>query len=212
MATGWPVASVTGGAVAWVVPGALRRSREERDRLERREAIADVSSRIRDLIRSGVGISDALAESVEHAPRAVASDLRRLVAESRVSGLVEAAGAFAERVPDPSAELLASALATADRLGSRNLSDVLDALAESTTAHAAAIREARVRQTRNRMSARIVAAAPIFLLVAIRRANPAYLEPFGAPAGQAVLALALVLIWAGYVAMRRAARIDGDAR
>jgi tight adherence protein B len=212
IATGWPVASFAGGAVAWAVPGALLRSREERARLEQREAIAEVSSRLRDTIRSGVGISDALMQAVEHAPRAVAAELRRLVADARVSGLAEAAGAFVERLPDPSAELLGSALATADRLGSRNLSEVLDALAEATTAQAAAIREARARQTKNRMSARIVAAVPILLLLAIRRANPAYLEPFGAPAGQAVLAFAFALIGAGYVAMRRAARIEGAVR
>jgi tight adherence protein B len=212
IATGWPVAAFAGGVVAWAAPGALRRSREERVRLERREAIAEVSSRLRDMIRSGIGISDALMQAVEHAPRAVAADLRRLVADVRVSGLAEAAGAFAERAPDPSAELLASALATADRLGSRNLSEVLDALAEATTAEAAAIREARVRQTRNRMSARIVAAVPVLLLLAICRANPAYLEPFGAPAGQAVLVFAFALIWAGYAVMRRVARIEGDVR
>jgi Flp pilus assembly protein TadB len=212
IATGWPVASVAGGAVAWAVPGALRRSREERVRLERREAIAEVSSRLRDMIRSGLGISDALAQLVEHAPRAVAGELRRLEADARVSGLAEAGDAFAARGSDPSAALLGSALATADRLGSRNLSDVLDALAEATTAQAAAIREARVRQTRNRMSARIVAAAPVLLLVAIRQANPAYLEPFGQPAGQMVLGFAFALIWAGYVAMRRAARIERDVR
>lgn len=210
--TGWPVAFVAGAAVSSAVPGVLRRSREERSRLERREAIAEVSSRFRDMIRSGIGIFDALVQSVEHAPRAVAVELRRLVAEARVSGLSQAAAAFSERASDHSAVLLGSALATADRLGSRNLSDVLDALAEATTAQAAAIREARVRQTRNRMSARIVAAVPVVLLLAIRRTNPAYLEPFGAPTGQVVLAFAFALIWTGYMAMRRFARIEGDVR
>jgi tight adherence protein B len=211
-ATGWPVAGFGGGMVGWVVPGAMRRSREERARLERREAVAEVSSRLRDAIRSGVGIGDALVQAAEQAPRTIASDLRRLVSEARVSGLADAAGGFADRVSDPSAELLASALVTADRMGSRNLSEVLDALAEATTAQAAAVREARARQTRNRVSARIVAAVPILLLLAIRRANPAYLAPFHAPEGQAVLAFASALIWTGYVTMRRAARIEGSGK
>ncbi len=148
----------------------------------------------------------------EHAPASIRADLRRLVSDARVSGLAEAALAFADRVPDPSADLLASALGTAERLGSRNLSEVLDALAEATTAQAAAIREARARQTRNRVSARIVAAVPILLLLAIRQANPAYLAPFETASGQAILAFAFGLIWAGYVAMQRAARIEGPAR
>lgn len=212
LATGWPVAALAGGAVGWAVPGGLIRSRQERARLERREAIAEVSARLRDAIRSGIGIADALAQAAEHAPPAIAGDLRRLISDARVSGLSEAAGAFAERVHDPLAELLASALSTADRLGSRNLSEVLDALAEATMAQAAVVREAKARQTRNRISARIVAAVPLLLLLAIRQANPAYLTPFEEPSGQAVLAFAFGLIWTGYAAMVRAARIEGTVR
>jgi len=210
LGTGWPIAALAAGALAAAVPGMLGRSRDERARLERREAIAEVSSRLRDAIRSGIGIADALANVAENAPRRIRADLRRLVSEARVSDLPEAARAFAARVADPSADLLASALGTSVRLGSRNLSEVLDALAEATTAQAAAVREARARQTRNRFSARIVAAVPILLLLAIRQANPAYLAPFETPFGQVVLAFAFALIWAGYVAMRRAARIEGS--
>jgi tight adherence protein B len=211
-ATGWPVAALAGGILGGAVPGALRMSREEQARLERREAVAEVSSRLRDAIRSGIGVSDALAQAAENAPRVIRGELRRLVSQARVSGIPEAADAFAERVGDPSADLLASALATSERLGSRNLSEVLDALAEATTAQAAAVREGKARQTRNRMSARIVATIPLLLLLAIRRANPAYLAPFGEPTGQAVLAFAFALIWTGYMLMRRAARIEGDTR
>jgi tight adherence protein B len=211
-ATGWPAAALAGGCLGVVLPASVLRTREERARLERREAIAETSSRLRDAIRSGIGLADALARAAENAPRALRANLRRFVSDARVSGMPEAARSFAQRVRDPSADLLASALATSERLGSRNLSDVLDALAESTTAQAAAVREAWAHQTRNRMSARVVAAVPVLLLLAIRRVNPSYLAPFGAPEGQAVLALGLALIWAGYAAMRRAARIEGSAR
>jgi tight adherence protein B len=211
-ATGWLAAGLAGGILGAALPTSFLRTREERTRLERREAIAETSSRLRDAIRSGMGLADALARAAENAPRTLRADLRRFVSDARVSGLPEAARSFALRVRDPSADLLASALATSERLGSRNLSDVLDALAEATTAQAAAIREARAHQTRNRMSARIVAAVPILLLLAIRRVNPSYLAPFGAPEGQVVLAVGLAMIWAGYAGMRRAARIEGNAR
>lgn len=211
-ATGWPVAAVAGAAVGAAAPRAILGSREEKARLARREAIAEVCGRLRDAIRSGIGLADALGQAAASAPAPIAPELRRLVADARVSGIAPAASSFAERVNDPSAELFASALGLADRLGSRNLTDVLDALAEATAAQAATIREARARQTRARMSARIVASVPMLLLLAIRRANPAYLAPFSTPAGQLVLAFAFVLVWAGYVSMKRAARIEGGAR
>lgn len=209
MATGWPVAVAGGAALGAVAPQTLRRSKVDRTRLARREAIADISGRLRDAIRSGIGLSDALAQAAASAPVAISLDMRRLVSEAQVSGLAAAAASFGGRVNDPAAELLASALSLADRLGSRNLSDVLDSLAEATTAQAATVREAKARQTRARMSARIVAAVPLLLLLAIRRANPAYLTPFSTPTGQAVLAFALLLVWGGYRAMKRAARIEG---
>lgn len=212
LATGWPVAVIAGGLVGAAVPRSIIGSREERARSARREAIAELSARLRDAIRSGIGLADALGQAASNAPEPIAPDLRRLVAEARVSGLGHAARAFAQRMDDPSADLLASALELADRLGSRNLTEVLDSLTEAATAQAATVREAHARQTRARMSARIVAAVPILLLVAIRRANPAYLEPFATPGGQAVLAFAILLIWFGYQAMKRAARIEGSLR
>jgi len=209
VSTGWPVAAIAGGALGVAIPRALAKSREERSRLAKREALAEVSARLRDAIRSGIGLSDALAQAAANATPVIAPELRRLVAEARVSGLGLAAASFAQRVEDPSAELLGSALSLADRLGSRNLTEVLDSLAEAAMAQVSVLREARARQTRARVSARIVAAVPMLLLLAIRRANPSYLAPFGAPAGQAVLAFAFLLVWIGYASMKRAARIEG---
>jgi len=209
IATGWPVAAIGGAFLGATVPRVVTGSREERVRLAKREAIAEVAARLRDAIRSGIGLQDALAQAAGHAPAPIRGELRRLSTEAGVSGLASAAASFSERVNDPAGELLASALAFADRMGSRNLSEVLDSLAEATAAQAATVREAKARQTRARMSARIVAAVPIFLLLAIRRANPAYLAPFSTPAGQAVLGFALVLVWVGYQSMKRAARIEG---
>ena len=209
--TGWPVAAIAGAFVGATVPRVMTGSRDERVRLAKREAIAEVAARLRDAIRSGIGLQDALAQAAGNAPASIRADLRRLSTEVGVSGLASAAASFSERVSDPAGELLASALAFADRMGSRNLSEVLDSLAEATAAQAATVREAKARQTRARMSARIVAAVPILLLLAIRRANPDYLAPFSTPGGQAVLGFALLLVWAGYQAMKRAARIEGSA-
>ena len=91
IATGWPIAALAGGLVAAAVPEILRRTREERTRLERREAIAEISSRLRDAIRSGIGLADAFTNVAVHAPATIRADLRRLVSDARVSGLAEAA-------------------------------------------------------------------------------------------------------------------------
>lgn len=210
--TGWPAAALACGVVGWIVPEVLVRSRAERQRLEQLEALAFVAARLRDTIRTGLGIQEALAHVANQAPSAIARELHRLVVEIRMSGPQAAAAAFAARLESHSAEMFASALSLADRLGSNNTSEVFDSLAEATAAQAATLREARSRQTRQRISARIVAAAPLLLLVAIKRSNPGYLEPFDGFGGQLVLIAAFALIAAGYAAMSRVAQLEGRSR
>jgi tight adherence protein B len=210
--TGWETAAFAGGVLGAVIPVALVRARSERDRLRRMEAVAEVSARIRDALRSGIGIQDAIAQAARRPPVALESYLRRLVSDAKVGGLGAAAAAFADRLGDPAADLFASALTFSERLGSRDTSELLDSLAESTSARAATLREARVRQTRNRVSAQIVAVAPIVLLLGIKHANPAFLEPFDTASGQMVMVAAFGMIAGGYLLMLRMARIERRAR
>lgn len=210
--TGWTVAAVAGAIVGGWTPSALSRIRSEKMRLATTEAIAEVSARLRDSLRSGIGMQDALSQAARNAPSVLAADLNRLVADSRVSGISAASEAFARRLDDSSADLLASALGLTDRLGARHTSELLDSLSESAAARALVLREARARQARSRLSARVVALAPLLLLLAIRRANPAFLEPFNTVAGQAVLALTFGMIAFGYLLMLRMARVDGGRR
>ena len=68
------------------------------------------------------------------------------------------------------------------------------------------------RSTSGPLSARIVAAVPLVVLVAIRQLNPAYLAVFDTPFGQMVLAACFVSVALGYAAMRWTARLPGDPR
>lgn len=210
--TGWAAAAAACAVLGWITPMALRRVRGEKDRLARTEAIAELAARIRDSLRSGIGIQDALKLAAHNAPNVIAADFNRLVADMRVSGLSEAADKFAVRVTDQTADLFASALALAERVGSGYTSDLLDSLAESAQARAAVLREARARQAHNKTSARIVAAAPVLLLIAIKRANPAFLEPFDSLLGQSVLLVAFAMIAVGYLAMKRMGQLEGGSR
>lgn len=204
--TQWPVAALAGGILGARLPSMLHNARVERLRVERIEAIAELSARLRDSLRAGIGIQDALSRAAMNTGPAIAPELRQMVAEATVSGLGPAAGSFATRL-GPDADTLAAALTLGERLGARNTSEVLDALAESTAATAATLREARARQTRARTSARVVAAAPLVLLLMIRLSNPQYLEPYNSAGGQLLLGFALALIAVGYAAMLRTARV-----
>ncbi len=210
--TGWPVAVLVGAVGGAFVPRSIRAHAEARRRAERSEAIAAVAAGLRDAVRGGLGITEAIGGQARWGPPALRGELGRLAAETTMLGLPEALARFAGRLGDPLADLLAATLALNARLGGRNVAGVLDALAVAVRAEAQTLREACARQAQQRLTARIVAAAPLLILLAIRRANPAYLAPFATPSGQGVLALAALLVVAGYTVMLALTRPPAAAR
>jgi Flp pilus assembly protein TadB len=208
----WPVltlAALLGGLLA---PRAWAARTQAAERAARSEAVAEVAAGLRDGVRGGLGVTDALGGLARWGPVVLRAELAEVTAQAAILGLPHALESFARRVGDPLADLLAGTLALNQRLGGRSLSEVLDELAAAIRAEAHTLREVRARQAQQRLSARLVAAAPVFILLAIRQTNPAYLTPFASPLGQGVLALALLMVAAGYLAMVRLARPPAGIR
>jgi len=170
------------------------------------QALADTAAGLRDAVRGGLGLSDGLAGLATYGPPLLRQELVKLAADSGRMGLAAASSRFAARMKDPGADLLAATLAFNDRVGGKQVTEVLDAMAEELAAEARTIRELRARQSRQRTSARVVALAPLVLLVVLRQVNPAYLEAYGTPTGQLVLGAASLMIGIGYLVMIRLAR------
>jgi tight adherence protein B len=210
--TGWPVAAVTGAVVGWELPRWVRSRGDHRRRARRRDAIAEAAARIRDSVRAGVGLGDALSALGAHGPAPIRSACRQLAVDLQLSGMEAALDGLRARLDDPLGDLLCRAVFTADRTGGRNLSTVLEDLAETARRQAATLREIRAHQARNRYTAAIVAAAPVALLLGMRLVNPEYLAPYRTAAGQVVLAVVFALIAAGYLAMARVARLPREPR
>ena len=209
---GWPVLTLAALAAGLLVPQWWAHRAAAAAQASRTEAIAEVAAGLRDAVRGGLGVTDALGGLARWGPVALRPALGQLAADAAAVGLPAALDGFARRLADPLADVLAATLALNHRLGGRNLSQVLDDLAAAIHAEAHTLREVRARQAQQRLSARLVAAAPLAILVAIRQTNPAYLTPFDTPTGQTVLAVALGLIVAGYGAMVRLARPPAGTR
>lgn len=207
VATGWPAVAAAGAILGGLAPAAIRARQSERLRNARREALAELAARLRDAVRAGLGLVEGLVIVAGSPPEALRSELRDLVSESRASGLTAAAERFAARLEDPLADLFARALALADSLGSSGVIEVLDGLADSAQSMALTMREVRARQLRQKVSARVVAAVPVLLLLAVRWSNPEYLASYSTAQGQLVLTFGLGIIGFGYWAMVASARV-----
>lgn len=212
IATRWGAAALAGAVIGGLVPRAIAARNKEKVRAARREALAEVAGRLRDSVRAGLGLTEGLSLVAQNAPIALAAPLRELAAEARIRSIQTAVGRFASEMNDPLADLFARALALADRLGSSGVTEVLDGLAEAASQTAHTAREVRARQLRHKASARIVAAVPVLLLVAIRFTNPDYLAPYSSASGQVVLLFGFGLIAAGYWTMSQTARLPEPPR
>jgi Flp pilus assembly protein TadB len=210
--TGWPVLTLAAIIGGFLLPRAWFSRGDVQAQAARSEAVAELAASLRDAVRGGLGVTEALGGLAAWGPPVLRRELGELAAEASVLGLPEALGNFARRLGDPLADLLATTLALNHRLGGRNLAEVLDDLAAAIRAEAHTLREMRARQAQQRLSAKLVAAAPFAILLLIRQTNPDYLVPFRSVIGQGVLALAVLLVVAGYAAMVALARPPAGTR
>ncbi|MGE3795309.1 MAG: type II secretion system F family protein [Dehalococcoidia bacterium] len=212
MFLGWPALSLAAGIVGALVPSWVARQRDEH-RLEAVEdAVVEAVAVLRDGSRVGIGIEDGLRSLARTGPLALRPAFRALARDLRLAGFEEAVTRARAQVAHPAFDMLSAALLMSYRVGGRNLSEVLDGLGRSVRGTARARREVRAQQAEHVLSARVIAALPLVLIVAIRATNPGYLEVFSTPGGQLALAACLVSVAVGYAGMLRATVLPGRER
>jgi tight adherence protein B len=209
---GWPMVSFAGFLLGLALPSWYLTNRHQRDRTAMQLALADAVDSLRSAVRAGMSVEEALASLARNGPGALRPALTDLVRGLRVSGFEEAVTRTRERLADPVFDMMAAALLMSHRVGGRNLSTVLEALSRSVRQTIQVEQELRAHQAKNVLSARIIAALPLLLILVIRGLNPGYLDVFSSATGQAVLALCLLSVAVGYGGMLRATRLPGEVR
>jgi tight adherence protein B len=209
---GWSIVSLLAAAVGAVAPLLYFVQRYDRRRGALQGALADSISQLRDSIRSGLSVQQALIGLARSGPAELRPEFAILVREARLVGFEPAIRAMRDTLADPVFDVVAAALVLNDQVGGRNVSQVLDRLAHATRAQLRIHEELRAYQSRNVLSARIVAAVPLIVLVAIRSLSPEYLTLFDGWVGQLVLGGCVLSIAAGYAGMRWLARLPGEQR
>jgi tight adherence protein B len=209
---GWLVVSVLAGVLGLFGPYAYYIRRHDRRRAAMQDALVDAIEQLRDAIRTGLSVQEALAGLARTGPEVLQSEFSTLTREARLLGFERALVAMRDRLADPVFDVVACALAINDRLGGRLVSQVLDRLAEATRAHLRIEHEVRAHQARTVLSARIVAAAPLVALIGLRATNPRYLSIFDGVWGQMVLIVCAASVAVGYAAMLYLTRLPGQRR
>lgn len=209
---GWGLVSLLAAGLGLVAPLAYYVQRHDRRRAAVQAALVDAIAQLRDAIRTGLSVPEALHALARSGPEALRPEFAQLARELRLVGLERALTAMQDRLADPVFDVVAHTLVLNDRLGGRNVSQVLDRLAQATRAELRVQQELHAYQARNVLSARIVAAVPLVVLVAIRQVNPTYLALFDDWSGQMLLAGCAASVALGYAGMLWMTRLPGEER
>jgi tight adherence protein B len=209
---GWIALSCLSGALGLLGPYIYYVRRHDRRRSAIQDALVDAIEQLRDAIRTGLSVQEALAGLALTGPHALRGEFVTLSRDTRLLGFEPALLAARDRLADPVFDVVAAALLINDRLGGRLVSQVLDRLADSTRAQLRIEHEVRAQQARTVLSARIVAAAPLVALIGLRATNPRYLSIFDSPLGQFALVCCVACIAIGYAAMLYLTRLPGQRR
>jgi len=209
---GWPIVTGLAGGAGALAPYVYYVRRHDLRRRAVEEALIEAIEQLRDGIRGGLSVQESLAGLARTGPEALRQEFATLTREARLLGFDGALTAMRDRLADPVFDVVAAALLVNDRLGGRQVSQVLDRLAEATRAQLRIQQEVRAQQGRTVLSARIVAAAPLVALLGLRATNPRYLSIFDSFAGQLVLIGCAASIGLGYMAMLYLTRLPGQRR
>jgi tight adherence protein B len=209
---GWALVSLLAAGSGAAAPFVYYTHRHDRRRAALQGALAEGIAQLRDAIRTGLAVQEALAALARTGPEVLRPDLAPLTREMRLLGFAPAVHNLRERLADPLFDIVAATLLLNDRLGGRNVGQVLDRLAQATRAQVRVQEELRAYQARTVLSARIIAAVPLVVLLGIRQINPGYLALFDDVLGQLLLAGCLVSVAVGYAGMLWLTRLPAEPR
>lgn len=212
--TGWPIGALLAAAAAWFLPVLLGPDRQHTRRLAVIEAIATFTEMLRDTLSASAGLNQALKVTSAHAPEAIAPAARLLAERIDQPGITtrQALHAFADQIADPTADLVALALASASEYPTRDLTALLSALATTAREQAAMRTRIAVARARTRTAVRIITGATLALAAVLLIADHHYLTPYKTAAGQLTLLITGALFGLGFSWLRKLGIIAESSR
>lgn len=211
--TGWVVGAVLAGLASWALPRVLGRDPAHARRVARIEAIATWTEMLRDTLSAAAGLEQAILATAPLAPPAVRDEVTDLAADiENGERLAPALRRLAERLDDPTGDLVIAALVLAAEQQSRRLGELLGSLAHAAREQASMRMRIEAGRARTRTSVRVIVGTTVSFAVAIVLLNRSYLAAYDTATGQLVLAGIGVLFAAGFAWLVRIATVAEPAR
>lgn len=187
LATGWPMAGLSAGAVAAMVPVLLETSRRRNSQLEKADALASWAEMLRDTIASHAGLSQAISITASVAPLPIQREVQTLSVRAERMPLPKALRLFAADVEDPVADLIVASLVIASEYQAQDLSKLLSSIAASSRQQSSMRLRIETGRARTYASVRWIVVLTFGMAVGLVLFSPDFLEPYDDLRGQLVL-------------------------
>lgn len=185
--TQWPVAALLVGGGAFMLPSIVGgRAQLERE-MATIEAVASWAEMLRDTMAAAGGLEQSIIASAGVAPPALRRDVAALAVRLERERLNVALREFAQRVDDPTCDLVVAALLLAADKSPKRLGELLGMLAEAARAEVNMRLRVEAGRARSRTSVRVVSISTAVFALGLIVLNRGYLEPYDSLLGQAVL-------------------------
>lgn len=211
--TRWPVAAVAAFILVFTWDKLFGGTGEERAAMRRVEALASWTESLRDTIAGAVGLEQAIPASARAAGPSLRPHLDALIDRLRSrTPLPDALHGLADDLDDPSADIVVASLILNARLRGPGLRDVLGALAKSAREEVDMRQRVMAQRASTRRSVQIVVGVSVAFVVGLSVFNRDFVEPYGSPVGQAVLAVVCALFALGFWWLRKLSAIETPER
>lgn len=207
--TRWPVAAAGMGLLVVLWPQLFGGQRVEQAQIQRLEALVIWTEAIRDTITARASLEQAIPATTHNAPELIRPALIRLAGLLRARvPLDRALLALSAELDDASADKVIGALILNARQRGTGLADVLTALAAAARAELDQRRQITAGRASMRRSVQLVVAITIGFGVFLVIFSRSYVQPYGTPLGQLMLAVVLGFFGCGFFWMRQLAGGD----
>ncbi|MGB6163292.1 MAG: pilus assembly protein TadB [Pseudonocardiaceae bacterium] len=211
--TGWVVGAVLAGLACWELPGVLGHDPRHARRVRRIEAIATWTEMLRDTLAAAAGLEQAILVTAPLAPVAIRPEISEVADRlGRGERLAPCLRGLAERLADPTGDLVIASLVLACEHQARQLGELLGSLAQAAREQAAMRMRVEAGRARSRTSVRVIVGTTVGFAVAMVVLDRSYLSAYDSATGQVMLLAVGALFAVGFAWLARVAAVPEPTR
>ena len=212
LGSGWPSLAVGVGTMVWVGRLWLVSTRERNAFHATTEAISVWVDMVKDSLSGGAGLSQAIEATTSVAPDAIRPAVIRLASRQRTGSQSAALREFGATLAHPTSDLVVLALISASENQARDLPKLLAKTAEQARSRNESVLQIETERAKLYTEARAMVLSIVILGVVISAIARDFLEPYGRPLGQVVLAGIMALVVGSAAILVQAGRPGKERR